>query len=129
MRRRDRSVHRNGISRLEDNSLPLEIAKRRRSSRLAWLADGSWLAINLDLNVHIPLGRHPELWAKCKDMDPLNPVCHARARTQGRPGRNPVVALSFTELLERMLDSGGRPFWISGEPTGYGDAEQFTRRE
>jgi hypothetical protein len=48
--------------------------------------------------------------------------------TQGRPGANPVVALSFTELLERMLDNGGRLYWLGQQFVGHGDAELYTRR-
>ena len=42
---------------------------------------------------------------------------------------NRVVALSFTELLERLLDSGGKPYWLDPKFAGYGDAELDTRRK
>jgi hypothetical protein len=32
-------------------------------------------------------------------------------------------------LLERLLDSGGHPYWLDPQFTGYGDAEQYTRRD
>ncbi len=101
--------------------------------RLAWLADGSWLAMNLDANIHNAVARDPALYERYHEEQRrhhcFGPVCHGSARTQGRPGENPVVALSFTELLERLLDSGGRPFWLDSPFTGYGDAEAFTRRD
>jgi hypothetical protein len=96
--------------------------------RFAWLADGSWLAINLDLNISLALRRDPAL-EKLAWKDPsIAPICHSSRQTQGQPGENPVVALSFAELLERMLDSGGRRYWLGAGFPGYGDAERFTRR-
>jgi hypothetical protein len=94
--------------------------------RFAWLADGSWLAINLDPNRQDPRPKDPEDWS----YDRLfHAICHVRTNTQGRPGENPVIALSFTELLERILDSDGRPYWLAPQFAGYGDAEEFTRRD
>jgi hypothetical protein len=94
--------------------------------RFAWLADGSWLAINLDPNARDPRPRKPGDW----HYDELfHAICHVRSETQGRPGHNPVMALSFTELLERLLDSGGRPYWLDPSFAGYGDAELYTRRD
>jgi hypothetical protein len=55
-------------------------------------------------------------------------ICHCNAKTLGHPGENPVIALSFTELLERLLDSGEHPYWLRPEFVRYGDAEEFTRR-
>jgi hypothetical protein len=92
--------------------------------RLAWLPDGSWLAINLDPNARDPQKKRGE-W----QYDPnFHAICHVSARTQNRRGLNPVVALSFTELLGRLLDSGGQPFWLDPQFVTYGDAELFTRR-
>jgi hypothetical protein len=56
-------------------------------------------------------------------------ICHGNTHTQGQPGQNPVIATSFTELLDRMLDSGGRPYWLNPKFVSYGDAEQYTRRD
>jgi hypothetical protein len=96
--------------------------------RLAWLVDGSWLAIN-------PRPEYPDALRKRFRQDPrpgqwdsVVAICHCNASTQGKPGENPVVALSFTELLERLLDSGGL-YWLNREFVNYGDAEQYTRRE
>jgi hypothetical protein len=98
--------------------------------RFAWLADGSWLAINLDMNKHLaPWWQDRSLRERKSALgDRFAPICHTSSQTQGQPGKNPVVALSFTELLERLLESGGRPHWLSSKFVGYGDAEQYTRR-
>ncbi|MCI0377080.1 MAG: DUF4419 domain-containing protein [Gemmataceae bacterium] len=99
--------------------------------RLAWLADGSWLAINTA--PELPEALREQYLRDCRELDirrwdTMVAICHCHKDTIGRPGANPVVALSFTELLERLLDSGGRPFWLEPEFVGYGDAEQYTRR-
>jgi hypothetical protein len=97
--------------------------------RIARLADGSWLAINLDPNRRDP--RHgpsaPGNWSSYREV--FHAICHCNTNTQGQPGQNPVVALSFTELLERLLDTGGRPYWLDPKFVGYGDAEHYTRRD
>ena len=89
------------------------------------LADGSGLAINT----------YPDLWRLDAELRErylwdrsFAPVCVCRPETQGQPGQNPVVARSFPELLERLLDSDGQPFWRRPGFTGYGDAELYTRR-
>lgn len=100
--------------------------------RLARMEDGSWLAIN-------PQPVYPD-WLRqqfrrdCEAgdisrWDGVVAICHCWTDTQGRPGANLVVALSFTELLERLLDSGGRPYWFDPQFAGYGDAEQYTLRD
>ena len=108
---------------------PDEIGSRgpdgRTWYRFAWLADGSWLAINLDLNRRDP--RPKETRARF-GAERSSAICHCSASTEGKPGQNPVVALSFTELLERILDGGGRPYWLDPSFVNYGDAEQHTRR-
>jgi hypothetical protein len=97
--------------------------------RFAWLADGTWLAINLDRNLHLaPCADDQALWARRDDLgDSFAPVCHGSKGTNGRPGRNPVVALSFSELLERLLDGRGQPYWLDPRFKGYGDAMKYTR--
>jgi len=100
--------------------------------RIAWLQDGSWLAINLDCNKHLaPWWKDLELREKEKTLgfELFAPICHGSAATQNKSGQNPVIALSFTELLERSLDSGGQPYWHNPEFVDYGDAEIFTRRK
>jgi hypothetical protein len=43
--------------------------------------------------------------------------------THGLRGDTPVVALTLAELVERLLDDGGRrPYWLREEFVGYGDA-------
>src|SRR5262249_40787622 len=94
--------------------------------RFAWRADGSWLAINLDQNRRT---LRPTAGAgRGYDLD-FSPICRGAMDTQGRSGQNPVIALSFTELLERMLGQSGTPYWLDPQFTGYGDAEQYTRRD
>jgi hypothetical protein len=99
--------------------------------RFARLADGSWLAINLDANKHLAPWRSDPVLSKRRDQlgySVFAPICHGSDATRNQPDRNPVVALSFTELLGRLLDSGGKPFWLAAGFTGYGDAELYTRR-
>jgi hypothetical protein len=47
---------------------------------------------------------------------------------QNKAGLNPVVALSFTELLEGLLGSA-QSYWLKPQFVSYGDAELFTRRD
>jgi hypothetical protein len=97
--------------------------------RLVKLADGSSLAIN-------PRPQYPDAIRKrflddpgrC-EWDDFVAICHCRCETQGKPDQNPVVATSFTELLERLLDGGPEPYWLKPEFVGHGDAELFTRRD
>ncbi len=92
--------------------------------RFAWLADGGWLAINLDMNYRAPRSKDRDQWSGDRRS---RPICRGTRDTQGRPGENPVVAFSFTELLERMLDAGP-PYRLDPHGVGYGDAEEYTRR-
>jgi hypothetical protein len=98
--------------------------------RFAETADGSWLAVNLDLNLHnAPFQQDPNLREKRYSLRQcFAPICRVRSQTQGQAGMNPVVALSFMELLERLLDGGRRPYWLDPHFVDYGDAELFTRR-
>jgi hypothetical protein len=95
--------------------------------RLAVLPDNSWLAIN-------PAPVEPKaehgLEKRIKQLIDANSfaaICHCSAATQEQPGQNPVIALSFTELLERLLEDG-KTYWQEPQFTSYGDAEEFTRR-
>jgi hypothetical protein len=100
--------------------------------RFAHLADGRWLALNLDANMHnAPWWNDPELREKQRTIGHalFAPICLCSEATRNRPGANPVVALCFTELLESLLDSGGKPAWLEPDFAGYGDAELFTRRK
>jgi hypothetical protein len=94
--------------------------------RFAELADRTWLAINLDPHRRDPrprgVGPGQYDWL-------FSPICRCSASTVGQPGQNPVVALSFTELLQRLLDGGGQPCWSDPQFVSYGDAEQYTRRD
>jgi hypothetical protein len=95
--------------------------------RFAWLSDGSWLAINLDINIRSALRDRTALRERARS-DTFAPICHVTPATVGRPGENPVIALSFTELLDKLLEARGRTFWLDPGFEGYGDAEEFTRR-
>jgi hypothetical protein len=97
--------------------------------RLAWLADGSWLAINPRPEYSKALRERFRQSPHAGQWDCVVAICHSNTSSQGKPGKNPVVALSFTELLEGMLDSGGRLYWLKPQFVGYGDAEQYTRRD
>lgn len=132
-----RIVAMNNLERLEWGEVPEDLQDNDWPNghiwyRLAWLADGSCLAINPRPEYPEPLRRR---WLKANaddfdldHWDSIVAICHCNVNTQGRPGENPVVALSFTELLERLLDSGGRPYWLNSGFVSYGDAEQYTRR-
>jgi hypothetical protein len=90
--------------------------------RLAVLADGSSLAINLE---HYPPDPNR---APGSPHEPLfHPICHV-SKSKDRPGRNPVIARSFTELLERLLEGGGKLYWRERRYSGYGNAEQYAGR-
>lgn len=100
--------------------------------RFAWLRDGGWLAINLDYNKHLaPWAEQRELRDQEQKIgyDRFAPICWGSPGTENRPGTNPVVALSFTELLQRLLDGTGQPYWLEPNFVSYGDAELFTRRK
>jgi hypothetical protein len=100
--------------------------------RFASLVDGTWLALNLDRNTFdAPWRDDPVLQARRHELGSgqFTPICHGSDATRNRPGANPVVALSFTELLESVLTSGGKPAWLAPGFVGYGDAELFTRRK
>jgi hypothetical protein len=100
--------------------------------RIARLVDGSWLAINLDINKHLaPWWDDPALRKRRDELDCglFAPICRGTDATRNKLGANPVVALSFTELLESLLGSGGKPAWLEPGFVGYGYAELFTRRQ
>jgi hypothetical protein len=42
--------------------------------------------------------------------------------TFGSPGYCSVIALSFTELLNRLAEAGDTAFWLDEHFRGYGDA-------
>jgi hypothetical protein len=97
--------------------------------RLVKLADESSLAIN-------PKPQYPDAIRKRflddpgrREWDNFVAICHCRRETLGKPDQNPVVATSFTELLERLLDGGPEPYWLNPEFVGHGDAELYTRRD
>jgi hypothetical protein len=107
--------------------LPQERPMNRCWFRFVDLPDGSCMAINVDWNARghaVRTGRltMPDLPAR------VLPVCRVMADTRGVAGRNPVVALTLEEVLEQLLNCGGDLGWLAID-RGYGDAEDFTRRE
>jgi hypothetical protein len=94
--------------------------------RLVDLADGSFLAIDLDMNRY---RFNPDRKADWDVGKYFSPICHCRLETIGTAGANPVIAYSFSELLQRVLDSRGKLFWLEPGFKSYGDADQFIRRE
>ncbi|MDX1944353.1 MAG: SMI1/KNR4 family protein [Pirellulaceae bacterium] len=70
---------------------------------LADVRDGNFLAIDL---LPTQLGR----------------VYDCFHETYGEPGYCNVIALSFTELLNRLADAEGQPYWLDEDFGGYGDA-------
>lgn len=96
--------------------------------RLAWLRDGRFLAINADpdsnrytfgwYREHPYLNRHGDIGV----------VCVCTKASAGVPGQNPVIAMTFTELLERLMAEPGQPYWVQPEFVPYGDAEDYTKR-
>jgi Domain of unknown function (DUF4419) len=94
--------------------------------RFASLADGSSLAINLDRNRRDPRPKG----SGNRSFDPgFSPICRLTTHTQAQPGQNPIVARSFTELLERLLGQGSTLYWLDPAFESYGDAEAYTRRD
>jgi hypothetical protein len=103
----------------------------RNWHRFAWLSGGTWLAINLGTNKsNAPYWDNRRLreLEESVGYEIFAPICHGSTTTQGQAGQNPVVAFSFTELLERLLASGGKPFWPDPQSAVYGDADQYTNR-
>lgn len=94
--------------------------------RLVDLADGSFLAINLETDRY---ELNPDKNTSGEAEECFSPICHCRLSSIGKAGKNPVVAFSFSELLQRLLDSGGKVFWRETGFKAYGDADEFIRRE
>jgi hypothetical protein len=70
---------------------------------LAHVQDGNYLGIDL----------LPTRLGRCYD-------CFHE--TYGDPGYCKVIALSFTEVLNRLVEAGDRAFWLDEDFRGYGDA-------
>lgn len=106
--------------------------KGRTWHRFARLQNGGWLAIDLDPYRQEADRRPKEEVGRWGDHL-FAPVClgHGPDPERAYPGENPVVALRFMELLERLLgcDGGGRLYWEEADFKSYGDAENFTRRK
>jgi hypothetical protein len=94
--------------------------------RFVELRDGSFLAIDLDMN---RFRFNPDRKADWESKKVFSPICVCRLESAGKAGANPVVALSFSEFLRRMLDRGGSFFWQEAGFNPYGDADEFVRRD
>lgn len=124
-----RILSRNRMTSLDWGEEP-EIGNSRGPDGRTWhrfvdLVDGSFLAIDLDIN---RFGFSPDRNADWKTKRSFSPICHCRPETIGKAGANPVIAYSFSELLKRTLDSGGSHFWQEDGFASYGDADAFVRR-
>ena len=82
---------------------PTTVGIERSWYALADVRDGNYIAIDL----------LPERLGRCYD-------CFHE--TYGEPGYCTVIALSFTELLNRVAQAEGKPFWLEETFDGYGDA-------
>ena len=69
--------------------------------RLASLPNGNWLAINSRAQCPQRL-RNQIRQVPQAERDCFVAICCCNESTQGEPGKSPVVALSFAELLGRM---------------------------
>jgi hypothetical protein len=70
--------------------------------RICRLADGTELAIDVRCGGYGPAPYHK----------PLNPICHVTHRRFLGSVKYTRVAVSFEELLRRMLESGGKYWWL-----------------
>jgi hypothetical protein len=96
--------------------------------RLAWLKDGRFLAINTEPDSN----RYTYGWSRenphLNRHAAIGVICVCSESSVGIPGQNPVVAMTFTELLERLLASSIQPYWDQPKFKPYGDAEDYIIR-
>ena len=113
----------------EKDDVPYRGPDDRTWHRFGRLPNGDYLAVNLDLNLH--LVAKEEDFRERSLSESFHPICVYSELTRGVNGKNPVIALSFTELLSRVLGESGvtKLYWQSPEFEPYADAEQLTRRE
>ncbi|MCH5376864.1 MAG: hypothetical protein JJ992_23095 [Planctomycetes bacterium] len=95
--------------------------------RFGVLSSGEYLAINLEGSLVRVADKERN---RGRVFSLFHPICVYSEATRGVKGKNPVIALSFTELLTRLLaDSNVTPLhWQSPDFEAHADAEQFTRR-
>jgi hypothetical protein len=96
--------------------------------RFGILPNGEFLAINLDMNLHLVADK--EEYRERMFSESFHPICVYSEKTRGVNGENPVIALSFTELLSRLLNESNltQLYWQSPDFEAHAGAEQFTRR-
>ncbi len=97
--------------------------------RFASLRDEEYLAINLDVNLHSVA--NDEKYQQLQIEGLFHPICVVSEQTRNVNGRNPVIALTFTEFITRMLNESTdtEPYWRKDGFVAHADAEQFTRGE
>jgi hypothetical protein len=95
---------------------------------LAYVGNEKWLALNIGPTYPSELKRQFRSNPGSDSWENLVAICICHIETMGVPGKNPVVALSFSELLERMLNHPKLHYWEDKSFASYGDAEEFTRR-
>lgn len=96
--------------------------------RFAVLQNNQYLAINLDANLQLVVDDKED--RRKVFFGSFHPICVYSDTTRGIDGKNPVVALSFTELLSRLLNESNvtRLYWQSLDFEAHADAGRFTRR-
>ena len=96
--------------------------------RFASLHDGQFLVVNLDANLHLIPEDSSNSELQRKGL--LHPICVVREETCNKEGLNPVIALSFTEFITRLLSESSetKTYWQKTDFVPHGDAENFTRR-
>lgn len=97
--------------------------------KFADLSNSKYLAINLDPNCP---GRYRDYNTGTHVPFKLRgPIAVCSAGSVGKETGNPVIALSFSELLENLLltDSANGYFWEAESFKTYGEAQDMTRVE
>lgn len=96
--------------------------------RFGILQNDQYLAINLDANLHLAVDDKES--RKKVFSGSFHPICLYSEATRGIDDKNPVIALSFTELLSRLLNESNvmQLYWQFPGFEPHADAGQFTRR-
>ena len=98
---------------------------------------GSKLAINLDSNHPTPQTDGTEQSLSIRSMEEFEiarPICVYSDETIGKPGMNPVISSSITQLIQRLIEShhgktSSNFFWMDLDFVSLGDATEFTQLE
>jgi hypothetical protein len=97
--------------------------------RFAALRGDEFLAIHLDASLH--LLADDDRYRDLQSSELFRPICVVSEKTRNVSGQNPVVALTFTEILCRLLNesTASLPYWKNEGLVPHADANKFTRRE